>query len=117
MSRKVVARKLFTLKNDRILDVVSLTNPEIMGYGTQTTILLKVHSAHIDAIANMLVSDEKVRHVLIISGQFKILFSMLFHDIGELHRFVRTDLAILPGITGYESIINLSHYKMSSYLG
>ena len=117
VSRKVVARKLAHLKRDHILDVVGMINPEVLGYGTQATILLKAPPTRINAIAEKLVGYERVQHMLVLSGQYRMLVSTLFHDIADLHDFVRTEIRSIPGIIGYEIIINLSFHKASSYLG
>jgi len=117
MSRKVVSRKLAALMNDKIINVVSLVNPEVLGFGVRATILLKVHPGTINSVADILAHDERVRHALIVSGQFKIYFHAVFHNIEELSSFLRDELGKIPGVIHYEPTIHVAQLKQSSYLG
>lgn len=113
LSRPTVHAKLQRLLTERVLKVVALCRPRVMGFETMAIIGIKVRPAEIDAVANDLIVYPNVHMVAITAGSYDILIMTLFRDSVELSEFLRHDLGRRLNVTSAEIMIMLDVRKLS----
>ncbi|MDD5095496.1 MAG: Lrp/AsnC family transcriptional regulator [Dehalococcoidia bacterium] len=105
ISRKAVRRKLQSLMDDDIIKIRSVINPSAFGFGMQAVIFVGVSNGKIISAVNTLAENRKIPHMVIITGPFKLLLHVIFRDMEELMLFLKNDLANIPGVVSYETLI------------
>ena len=105
--RHTVRRKLKTLFHDGVIQIVAIPDPLVLGYRTRAGILIKVHPARLQAVADELIANERIQHVIMSTGRYDIMAWAVFRDSEEMAGFVRGELGSIPGIISHETIINL----------
>jgi Lrp/AsnC family transcriptional regulator for asnA, asnC and gidA len=111
--RHTVRRKLKTLLDDGVIQIVAIPDPLVLGYRTRAGILIKVHPGRLQAVANELIANERIQHVIMSTGRYDIMAWAVFRDSEEMAGFVRGELGSIPGIISHETIINLRVAKGS----
>jgi DNA-binding Lrp family transcriptional regulator len=110
-STSTIRRKLKRLLEQRILRVVAVADPAVLGYNTRATIGIKVQPHRVDAVAQELASFGNVQHILINTGNFDLIVSTDFRGPNELSRFVREDLGNIQGLVSHETMVCLKTIK------
>ncbi len=111
--RHTVRRKLNTLLNDGVIQVVTIPDPVVLGYRTRAGILIKVHPSRLDAVAEELTAHERIQHVIISTGRYDIMAWAVFRDSEEMSDFVRGELGGISGIISHETVMSLRVAKGS----
>ncbi|MDD5093164.1 MAG: Lrp/AsnC family transcriptional regulator [Dehalococcoidia bacterium] len=111
LSRLSVSRKLQSLFDDSILQVVSVANPKAFGFDVQAALLVKVHPGEIVALADRLLLDKRVNHLAITTGSFQLLILAIFHNSTELSQFIRDDLRGSAGVLHTETLLYMPGAK------
>lgn len=115
LSRKVVSRKLTGLINDNIIAFTILVIPEKSA--VQAQVFLKVYPGEISNVAEALAANEKIAHVLIVSGQFKVFFTAVFRNLEECAFFINEETRRIPGIISHKTAVSVAALKQSMLLG
>jgi Lrp/AsnC family transcriptional regulator for asnA, asnC and gidA len=110
-SPSTIRRRLQRLLGERIIRVVAITNPAVLGYNTRATIGISAQPHRIDAVASELASIKNVHHVVINTGHFDLIVSTDFRGPDELSDFVREGLGNIPGLVSHETMVCLKTTK------
>ncbi len=106
-SPSTVKRKLKRLLDERIIRIVALIDPTVLGYNTRATIGINAQPNKVDAVAHKLASFQNVHHVVINTGNFDLIISVDFRGPEELSTFVREDLGNVQGLVSHETMVCL----------
>ena len=113
LSRTLVNRKLQTLLEQDIIKVINVVNPAAIGFAIQASVLIKADLSKISAVAGALMLDTRVHQLSVVSGRFNLWVWAIFRDLGEMTEFVKNTLGNIPGITRYETMLQLGLPKAS----
>ncbi len=105
--RHTVRRKLKTLLDDGVIQIVAIPDPLVLGYRTRAGILMKVHPGSLQSVADQLIANDRIQHVIMSTGRYDIMAWAVFRDSEEMAGFVRGELGSIPGIISHETIITL----------
>lgn len=112
-SRSTAARKLQRLLDEGILRITGVVAPHLLGFRTEAMIGINAVPRRVDSVAEKLASYEDVHVVAVTAGRYDIVVWTLFREPEELSRFLRNELAHIPGILRSETIMNLHLKKLS----
>ncbi len=115
LSRKVISRKLTGLVKDNIIAFTVLVIPD--RFAVQAQVFLKVSPGEINNVAAALAANERIAHVLIISGQFKVFFVAVFRNLEECAFFIDEETSKIPGINSLQTAVSVAVLKQSVLLG
>jgi len=113
MRRQSVSERLHSLIDSGVINMVSIPNPRVTGFGTTVIVLVKVHHGKISTVANVLVAHDRVKHLVVTTEPFKIVMWIVVKSLDELTRFLIDDLGSIPGIVSYETMILTTLPKFS----
>ncbi len=91
-SPSTIGRRLQRLLDEKIIYVVALVDPAVLGYNTRATIGINAQPHRVDAVARELASSRNVHHIVINTGYFDLIVSTDFKGPAELSKFVREPL-------------------------
>ncbi|MBW2143217.1 MAG: Lrp/AsnC family transcriptional regulator, partial [Deltaproteobacteria bacterium] len=91
-SPSTIGRRLQRLLDEKIIYVVALVDPAVLGYNTRATIGINAQPHRVDAVARELASSRNVHHIVINTGYFDLIVSTDFKGPAELSKFVREGL-------------------------
>lgn len=113
MNRQIVGRKLQSLLNDNVIQVVSIANPVFFGLNVPVFIFVKVRPGYVKAVASSLVSERRIHHICIITGPFDLFVNATFRDISELSDFLMNRMGNYKGIMSHETLLQVAFAKRS----
>ncbi len=111
--RHTVRNKVKALLDDGVIQIVAIADPLVLGYRTRAGMLIKVHPGKLQSVADELIANERIQHVIISTGRYDIMAWAVFRDSEEMAGFVKGELGGIPGIISHETIINLRVVKGS----
>jgi DNA-binding Lrp family transcriptional regulator len=79
ISRPTLKAKLHRLLDKRLIRIVALPDPALLGYNTRATIGINAQPHKVDAVAQKLASFQNVHHVVINTGNFDLIVSIVKH--------------------------------------
>ena len=110
-SPSTIGRRLQRLLDEKIIYVVALVDPAVLGYNTRATIGINAQPHRVDAVARELASSRNVHHIVINTGYFDLIVSTDFKGPAELSKFVREDLGNIHGLVSHETMVCLETTK------
>jgi Lrp/AsnC family transcriptional regulator for asnA, asnC and gidA len=111
ISEASVRRRIGRLVSEGVVHLTAIPNPQKMGYNAVAFIGMDVPLGQMDAVATELATRPEVQFVSTTTGRYDIFIWALFKSAGDLHNFLRNDLANIKGITQTETFINLDIKK------
>lgn len=108
-----VRRRVQRLINDHVIKVTALPNPSKVGYQMIAFIGLQVELSKLERVADRLVKCPNVHLLCLTTGSFDMIAWALFESTTEFDRFVRSDLAAIPGINRAETMVHVDLRKQS----
>jgi Lrp/AsnC family transcriptional regulator for asnA, asnC and gidA len=115
-SPSTIRRKLKRLLDEKIISIVAVADPAVLGYNTRATIGIKAQPHRVDAVAQELASFRNVQHILMNTGNFDLIVSTDSRGPKELSKFVREDLGNIQGLVSHETMVCLKTIKDDSAL-
>ena len=106
LGRKKIATRIKKLLDQRAISIVSMINPEALGFALRVFVFLKVEVDKIVPISRSMANHKRIGWVSIISGCYDVMLHAGFSDPEELSYFVGENLRCIPGIIEYEILIN-----------
>lgn len=113
-SRPTASAKLQGLLNEGVARIICRANRNALGYGLQIGTLMRVQPSRILDVAERLVSNRAIHHVLASSGRYDLIAWASFKNSDEVSTFLRIWLGSVSGITAYETALNLGMVKGSA---
>lgn len=111
ISETTVRRRIQHLEEQGIITFSIILDPVKLGYHIMAIIALEVDLSSIDKISESLSLCPNVRYVSLCTGNHDIFVGTWFHSSGELTKFVKDYLALVPGIRKSETFVILDVKK------
>jgi len=111
ISETTVRRRIQHLEEQGIITFSIILDPVKLGYHIMAIIALEVDLSSIDKISESLSLCPNVRYVSLCTGNHDIFVGAWFHSSGELTKFVKDYLALVPGIRKSETFVILDVKK------
>lgn len=111
VSEGTVRRRLQRLFQDKVISVVAVPDPEILGYATEALIGVQVDPDKIDSVAETLKTLQEASWVSITTGAYDVFMWVIIHSADELGTFLRTKVGPTPGVRRTETFVNLTLKK------
>lgn len=111
LTRQTTAKKLQKLLSEDIVRIFCIVDPTAMGFSVHVSILLKVQLDKLSSAAGALAAKEKTTHVMILGGEYNLLFAASFRELGEMARFLRSELGELPGVIDREILVHVGRAR------
>ncbi len=111
VSPGMVRQHYFDLVENRVLQVVAVTNPTLVGYDSVALIGVRVDGNRLRDIAREIAAFKEVIYLVLCAGSYDILVEVVCRDNAHLLRFLSEDLRSLDGVRHTETFIYLEIVK------
>jgi len=105
VSKRTVYRRIQILRRNRIIQVIAVPNPILLGYEAWAEIGIKVKPGSLKFVGQQLIEDPLTYSVITSVGEFDILTDVFFKTLDELASFVNLKLTAIKGVTKTETIL------------
>lgn len=113
ISRPTAHSRLRRLTEERAIRFAVIPNLLLSGNGIMAVILLKVQLSALTSVAEKLAAFREVRNVIIVAGGYQMAAWTTFRSTQHMSEFLRNELAVVPGIVTYETLVGLRLAKFS----
>ena len=111
ISEGSIRRRIGRMISERLVRIVALTDPSILGYELEALVALEVSPVNVRDIAEKVAELPEVRYVGISTGPYDILISACFKSNGQLLDFLAGKIATLEGVKRIQTHIILDVAK------
>lgn len=110
LAEGTVRRRVGKLIEDRVLQIVGVTDPFKIGMGTVAIVGMKVERSQIETITNALNNMVEVRYVALSTGNYDLIIEIVVSSNDELLTFLINKLGDIPGIlnTGTSLVLKVA---------
>ena len=109
-----VRRRLSKLRQDGVIRVVAIADPEQLGYHTSAFIGLQVDPARVEAVATELATLPETEHVAITTGSFDIFVWVNVESLESLAAFLHGKIGKVRGVHRTETFVSLETRKRAA---
>ena len=114
VSEATVRRRLSKLRQDGVIRVVAIAEPEQLGYHTSAFIGLQVDPARVEAVATELAVLPEAEHVAITTGSFDIFVWVNVESAESLAAFLHGKIGKVRGVHRTETLVSLETRKRAA---
>ena len=114
VSEGTVRRRLSKLRQDGVIRVVAIAEPQQLGYHTSAFIGLQVDPARVEAVATELAALPEAEHVAITTGSFDIFVWVNLESSKTLATFLHTKIGRVRGVNRTETFVSLDTRKRAA---
>jgi Lrp/AsnC family transcriptional regulator for asnA, asnC and gidA len=111
VSPGMVRQRYFELVEKRVLQVVAVTNPTLVGYDSVALIGVRVDGSRLREIAREIAAFQEVIYLVLCAGSYDILVEVVCRDNAHLLRFLSENLRSLEGVRHTETFVYLEIVK------
>ena len=111
VSPGMVRQHYFDLVENRVLQVVAVTNPTLVGFDSVALIGVRVDGSRLREIAREIAAFKEVLYLVLCAGSYDILVEVVCRDNAHLLRFLSENLRSLEGVRLTETFIYLEIVK------
>lgn len=111
ISQSTVTRRIRKLQDDRVIRIVTLTDPFAIGYQGVASIGIRCDADKVNEVAHVIGLYSKVQIVAILTGRFDIIAWVVFRELHDLSDFITEELSRIPGLQYTETMISLRTVK------
>ncbi len=115
LAEGTVRRRVGKLIDDKILQIVGVTDPFKVGMTTVAIVGMKVERSHIESITSALNAMPEVRYVALSTGNYDLIIEIVVRSNDELLTFLISNLGEIPGIlnTGTSMVLKVAKQNFS----
>lgn len=113
VSETTVRNRFARLREEGILQVIGVTDPQLMGLQAGAIIGVSIQPAYLESAAQDIAALEEVSYLVMISGSFDLLVEVLCENTDHLAKFLSDKLLRVEGVQRTESFYILRTYKLS----
>ena len=106
LSEAATRQRVQRLLDDRIVQIVALTDPAAIGFHRMALLGIKV-DGEILAVAEKLSALEEAEYVVVCAGQFDILVELLCEDDEHMLKTIDESVRAIPGVSSTETFVYL----------
>jgi len=104
VSARTVTNRIDILTEQGIINIRSIVNPEIVGYGVLADVFIEVDPGKVSDVVKTLADFPQISYLACAIGDKEILISVRARDIKELYDFVIEVLGKIPGVRHTETV-------------
>jgi Lrp/AsnC family transcriptional regulator for asnA, asnC and gidA len=113
VSEGTVRNRVTRLREERILQVVGVVDPHLLGLRATAIVGVAVQPARLKAVAREIATFEEVSYLVMTSGAFDLLVEVLCKDTDHLASFLSDKLLRVEGVQRTETFYILRTHKLS----
>ena len=113
ISEGTVRNRLARLREQEILQVVGMVDPNYLGFDAPAMIGVSVEPPKMESAAEIIATFEEVSYLIMVSGEFDLIVEVMCQDREALAKFLNQKLRQVPGITRTQTFLILRTFKMS----
>jgi len=113
ISEGTVRRRVKQLMDDRVLQIVGIVEPQLLGWNAAAMIGVTVQAGQVDAVAQQIAQFPEVSYLFMASGEFDLFVEVFCMDREHLVSFLNQKLQQIPGIQRTQTFMILKMYKLS----
>lgn len=98
VSARMVANRIDILTEQGIINIRSIVNPEVVGYGVLADVFIEVEPGNLRSVAEQLAELPQISYVACTTGETDVIISVRARNIKELYNFVIEVLGKIPGV-------------------
>lgn len=98
LSARTVTNRINGLTEQGIINIRSIVNPEVVGYGVLADVFTEVEPGNLRSMSEYLVDFPQISYVACATGDTDIIISVRARNINELYNFVIETLGKIPGV-------------------
>jgi Lrp/AsnC family transcriptional regulator for asnA, asnC and gidA len=111
VTEKTVRRHVERLRETGIIDITTVADPRLLGYGSSALVGLTVGAgADATAVAAQLAALDAVDYVVVSTGRFHVMAEVLGRDMAELTATIEEQVRRSPGVLACETFPYLRLY-------
>jgi Lrp/AsnC family transcriptional regulator, regulator for asnA, asnC and gidA len=111
VSPGMVRQRYFELVQNRVVQVVAVTNPTLVGYDSVALIGVRVDGSRLRQVAQEIAAFKEVIYLVLCAGSYDLLVEVVCRDNAHLLRFLSENLRSLDGVRHTETFIYLDIVK------
>jgi DNA-binding Lrp family transcriptional regulator len=105
VSACTVANRIDILTEEGIINIRSIVNPEVVGYGVLADVFIEVEPGYVRSVAEYLADLPQISYVACATGDTDVIVSVRARNINELYNFVIETLDKIPDVRRTQSYI------------
>jgi Lrp/AsnC family transcriptional regulator for asnA, asnC and gidA len=98
VSARTITNRIENLKKHGIINIHSIVNPEMVGYGVLADVFIEVEPGDVRTVAETLMKFPQISYLACATGDTDIIISIRARNIKELYSFVTEVLGKIPSI-------------------
>lgn len=110
-SEGTIRNRVKNLLKAETIKFKAVVNPEKIGFNFSCVVGLEVAIEKLDEAGARLAENPHVYFLVRCTGTFDLLAILVFHDTSEFDKFMRANIARLPGIKRTQTFVNMSLIK------
>ena len=111
VSTGMIRQRYQRLTKERVLQVVAVTNPLLLGFSTMAMIGVKVDGGRLQAVAEQIAGLEEVIYLVLAAGAYDLFAEVAFRDNEHLLEFLTNRLRAIEGVRETETFMYLKIVK------
>ena len=104
VSARTVSNRIHALTEQRIINIRSIVNPEVVGYGVLADVFIEVEPGYVRRVAEHMADLPQVSYAACATGDTDVIISVRARNINELYDFVIETLSKIPGVRHTQTI-------------
>ncbi|HWC86694.1 MAG TPA: Lrp/AsnC family transcriptional regulator [Solirubrobacteraceae bacterium] len=105
VAEKTVRRRVLELRESEVIDITTVADPKVMGYGVIAMVGVRVApEQRVSEVAQRLAGVTGSFYVAVVTGRYNVLVEISCVDTDDLLSVVDAELANVPGVSGFEII-------------
>lgn len=98
VSARTVTNRINVLTKQGIINIRSIVNPEVVGYGVLADVFIEVEPGNLRSVAKHLADLPPISYIACATGDTDVIISIRAHNISELYNFVIETIGKIPGV-------------------
>ena len=105
VSARTVTNRINALKENGIINIRAIVNPEAVGYSVMADVLVDVEPGRVREVARRAAEFPQCSYVACATGETDVSISLRVRNIKELFDFVTENLSKIPGVRQTQSYL------------
>ena len=113
VSEGTVRNRVARLIKNQTLHIVGLIDPARLGFDAPAMIGITVQGENIEDVAMKIASFPEVSYLIMVSGEYDLIFEVLCRDRQHLATFLNESLRQVAGVMRAQTFMTLRTFKMA----
>jgi DNA-binding Lrp family transcriptional regulator len=110
LPEKTVRRRVEQLRSDGIIEITTVADPVLLGYGASAMVGVRIERAGASDVATRLAAIDAIDYVVVSTGRFDLLAEVLSPTTEALIAAIEREIRPIPGVVACESFPYLHLY-------